>query len=209
MSVGNVATSIATEKSSRVIEYLLTGTRPLSLLSGKIAARLLESVIMAFAAYSSYFLSQFVCIFLIAGEKASESVSDNVVVISSMWESITFSKLVIVVLYFVAGIALYTIIGALTGASVSKLEELQEALKFYSFIMVICLYADMFLIIMMLNASGLEAFKNFCTIFPLTGAFLTPALILTGKVGMTTGIIALVVLRVEFYSKQLEAVKYY
>ena len=103
MSVGNVATSIATEKSSRVIEYLLTGTRPLSLLSGKIAARLLESVIMAFAAYSSYFLSQFVCIFLIAGEKASESVSDNVVVISSMWESITFSKLVIVVLYFVAG----------------------------------------------------------------------------------------------------------
>ncbi len=194
MSVGNVATSIATEKSSRVIEYLLTGTRPLSLLSGKIAARLLESVIMAFAAYSSYFLSQLVCIFLIAGEKVSESVSDNVVVISSMWESITFSKLVIVVLYFVAGIALYTIIGALTGASVSKLEELQDAYKFYSFIMVICLYADMFLIIMMLNASGLEAFKNFCAIFPLTGAFLTPALILTGKVGMTTGIIALVVL---------------
>lgn len=194
MSVGNVATSIATEKSSRVIEYLLTGTRPLSLLSGKIAARLLESVIMAFASYASYFLSQLVCVFLIAGESVSESASDNVVVISSMWETITFSKLIIVVLYFVAGIALYTIIGALTGASVSKLEELQDAYKLYSFVMVICVYADMFLVIMMLSSGGVGAFQNFCTIFPLTGAFLTPALILTGKVGMITGIIALVVL---------------
>ena len=196
MSVSNVATSIATEKSSRVIEFLLTGTRPLSLLSGKIAARLLESVITAFAAYSSYFLSQIVCLFMITDDSVSESASDNIVVMSSIWDSITLSKLVIVVLYFMAGIALYTIIGALTGASVSKLEELQDAYKFYSFIMILCVYGDMFLIIMMLNSGGIEAYQNFCAIFPFTGAFLTPALILTRKVGVGTAIIALIVLMI-------------
>ena len=52
MSAGNVSTSIATEKSSRVIEYLLTGTRPLALLSGKIVARLAETLITTFSTYS-------------------------------------------------------------------------------------------------------------------------------------------------------------
>ena len=194
MSVGNVATSIATEKSSRVIEYLLTGTRPLSLLSGKIAARLLESVITAFATYSCYFLSQIVCFFMVSGIQTTESVSDNVVVISSIWDTISFSQLVVAVLYLLAGIALYTIIGAVTGASVSKLEELQDAYKLYSFMLVICVYADMFLIIMMLNSGSIDAFRNFCTIFPMTGTFLTPALILTGKIGILTGIIALIII---------------
>lgn len=194
MSVGNVATSIATEKSSRVIEYLLTGTRPLALLSGKIAARLLETTVMIFSSYSSYFLSQLVCTFLMAGASASGSASNNVVVVASMWETITLPKLLVAVLYFLAGLFLFTIIGALAGASVSKLDELQDAYKLYSFIMVISVYADMFLIIMMLNTSNIEALRNFCAIFPLTGAFLTPALILTGKISILTGIIALIVI---------------
>lgn len=193
MSVGNVATSIATEKSSRVIEYLLTGTRPLALLSGKIAARLLETVITLFAAYSSYFMSQLVCVFLIAGN-ASGSTSSNLVVVSSFWDTITIPKLVLTVLYFLAGLFLFTILGAIAGASVSKLDELQDAYKFYSFIMVICVYADMFLIIMMLSTGISSSFENFCALFPFTGAFITPALIITGKISALTGAIALIII---------------
>lgn len=194
MSVGNVATSIATEKSSRVIEYLLTGTRPLALLSGKICARLTETLIMAFAAYASSFLSQLLCVIIAADNTASSSSSGNVVVVSSIWASLTLSKLVITVLYFLAGLCLYSIIGALTGASVSKLDELQDAYKAFSFLLIICTYADMALIIMMLNTSGTEAFMNFIAICPFTGAFITPALILTGKISTLTGLIALIVI---------------
>jgi len=193
MSVGNVATSIATEKSSRVIEYLLTGTRPLALLSGKIAARLLENVIILFAAYSSYFMSQLVCVFLIAGN-ASGSTSSNLVVVSSFWDTITIPKLVLTVLYFLAGLFLFTILGAIAGASVSKLDELQDAYKFYSFIMIVCVYVDMFIIIMMLSTSISSSFENFCALFPFTGAFITPALILTGKLSVFTGTIALIII---------------
>ncbi len=196
MSVGNIATSIATEKSSRVIEYLLTGTRPLALLSGKIVARILESLITIFATYSSFFMSQLLSVFIISDSVASSSTSGNIIVVSSIWETITISKIIVVILYFIAGITLYSIIGALTGASVSKLDELQDAYKHYNFILVGCVYVDMFLIIMMLVSSEVGAFQSFCAVFPLTGAFLTPALILLGKISILTGIIALAVMAI-------------
>ena len=194
MAVGNVATSIATEKSSRVIEYLLTGTRPMALLSGKIAARLLESAITFLAAFSCYYLSQLVCVLITAKGAVSDSASNNMLVVASIWETITLSKIIVALLYFLAGLVLYTIFGAITGASVSKLDELQEAYKYYSIVMVLCVYADMFLVIMMLSSGASEALQNFCAIFPLTGAFLTPAFVLTGKVSIITGVIALIII---------------
>lgn len=194
LAAGNVSTSIATEKSSRVIEYLLTGTRPLALLSGKIVARLTETLITSLAAYSCYILSQIVTVFLLAGEISSEGASSNVVAVAGIWQSITLSKMIIAVLYFLAGLALFSIIGALAGASVSKLEELQDAYKLYSFVLVISVYIDMALIIMMLNSSGMDSFQTFCAMFPLTGPFLTPTLVLTGRISVMTGLIALIII---------------
>ena len=199
IAASNVATSVATEKSSRVIEYLLTGTRPLALLSGKIVARLAETIIMTVASYSCMFMSQVVCLFLNADKAAAEtavadSTSSNMVVVSSFWETISFSQIAIGVLYFMAGLALFSIIGALTGASVSKLDELQDAYRFYTLVLVVSVYTDMFLIIMMLNSSGLDGLIYFCTMFPLTGAFLTPTLIITGKISVLTGFIALIII---------------
>ncbi len=195
MSAGNVSTSIATEKSSRVIEFLLTGTRPLALLSGKIAARLLETLITTLAAYSSFFLSQVICLLISPADtgSANTGTSDNLIMVSSFWETITFSKVLVALLYFLGGLLLFTVIGAIAGASVSKLEELQDALKFYSFLLIMCLYADLFLIIGMLSAGGLEGVMNFLMLFPLTGPFLTPTLILTGKISMLLAVIALII----------------
>ena len=196
MAAGNVSSSIATEKSSRVIEFLLTGTRPLALLSGKIAARLLETVITVAAGYSSFFMSQVICVLLTSTESASASASssDNVIMVSSFWETVTASKLLIAVLYFLAGLILFTVISALAGASVSKLDELQDALKFYSFLLLICLYSDLFLIMAMLNSGGLDAVMNFLALFPLTGAFMTPTLIITGKISTLLAVVALIIL---------------
>jgi ABC-2 type transport system permease protein len=194
MSAGNVSTSIATEKSSRVIEFLLTETRPLALMAGKIAARLLESVITIFASYSCYMLSQLVCLFLIDGNTTTENVSSNVVDVSSIWGSITLSKVLIAVIYCLVGLVLYSILGAITGASVSKLEELTDASKAFAFIMVACVYFDMFLVILMLSTGSATALQYFCAVFPFTGAFLTPALVLTGKISTLTGLIALLIL---------------
>ncbi|MCR5556581.1 MAG: hypothetical protein K6F75_03345 [Butyrivibrio sp.] len=196
MSAGNVSSSIATEKSSRVIEFLLTGTRPVALLSGKIAARLLETFITVVSAYSSIFLSQVISLLLPSADTASASTgtSDNVIMVSSFWETITASRLIVALLYFLAGLALFTVIGALAGASVSKIDELQDALKFYSFLLLICLYTDFFLVMYKLYSGGLEGFKNFCALFPLTGAFLTPALLLTGNISTLLAFIALILL---------------
>lgn len=198
MAAGNVSTSIATEKSSRVIEFLLTGTRPLALLSGKIAARLLETLITTLAAYSSFFLSQIICLLITPSDTAASTGAsenlDNLIMVSSFWETITFSKLLLTVLYFLAGLVLFTVIAAVAGASVSKLEELQDALKFYSFLLIVCLYADFFLIMAMLSTGGLESGMKFLAVFPLTGAFLTPTLILTGKISIALAVIALIII---------------
>ena len=194
MSASNVATSIATEKSSRVIEFLLTGTRPLALLFGKISARLLETLITTVAVYSSYYLSQIFCLILEADNLPASGTQGEIMAVASIWETITISKLLIAVVYFLAGLILFSIIGALTGASVSKLDELQDAFKTYSFFLVACVYVDMFLIIMMLRSADFGFFQNFCAICPITGAFITPALVLTGKISTMTGFFALMVI---------------
>lgn len=194
IAVSTISTSVATEKSSRVIEFLLTGTRPIALLSGKLAARLLETFITFFAGYSCYFLSQLICVFLMTGSTASVEGSGSVVTTASIWGTVTISKLLIAVLYFLAGIALYSIIGALTGASVSKLDELQDALKLYSFILLVCLYSDMFMIMTLLFSSSYDGIKTFLALFPLTGVFITPMFVLTGKLSVLLGLASLVII---------------
>lgn len=194
MAAGNVATSVATEKSSRVIEYLLTGTRPLALLSGKIAAKILETVVIAFASFSSFFMSQIVTTILVANTVVTEGASDNVIVVASIWETITISKLVIALVYFVLGLCLFSILAALAGASVSKFDELQEAYQTFTLILVVSVYTDLFLVIMMLISGDTQALMNFCSLCPLTGAFITPSLVLTGKISVWMGLVSLVLM---------------
>ena len=46
----------------------------------------------------------------------------------------------------------------------------------------------------MSNSGGLDAGMNFLALFPLTGAFLTPTLILTGKISIMLAVVALIIL---------------
>ena len=46
----------------------------------------------------------------------------------------------------------------------------------------------------MFATGGSEALLYFCAIFPFTGAFITPALIISGKISILIGVIALIIL---------------
>lgn len=58
MSGSQIALAIVTEKSTRVVEYLMINVRPMALIVGKIMASL-TTVLIQFAAYGvSYLLSR-------------------------------------------------------------------------------------------------------------------------------------------------------
>ncbi|WP_196803085.1 ABC transporter permease [Butyrivibrio sp. MC2013] len=191
MSGSSVAGSVASEKSSRVIEYLLVNARPLALLAGKIVSAIVICVIQISGMLACGFVSQLLLGMVTAGSSSGAAAD---IVASGLWAGITIPKLIISVLAVAAGVAFYSIIAGVSGASVSKIDELGESMKIYSAMSVIFVYVDMALCISMLAVGSGSIFMYICLFVPFTGAFIIPVLLLLGYVSELPAIIALLIL---------------
>lgn len=125
-----VAMSIASEKTSRVMEVLITSTKPSRIIIGKSLGmgllgfcELLGLIIVAGAGYNLLYPKNF-------------AVGGTAINLS------TFSPLVIIMmlLYFIFGFALYAMLNAVCGATVSKSEDIQQAIMPLSMIAMVSFY---------------------------------------------------------------------
>ncbi|WP_010680954.1 ABC transporter permease [Acetivibrio cellulolyticus] len=126
-----VSMSVASEKTSRVMEILLTSTKPSKIILGKSAAMGLlglcqfASVIIAgIMTYTFVFPSDF---------KIDKEFVD--------FSSLTPYMLIMVLMYFLLGYSLYAMINAVAGATVSKAEDINSALIPISIITLVVYYA--------------------------------------------------------------------
>lgn len=181
-----VASSIVAEKTSRIMELLLTSTTPLELVTGKCAG-------MGFLA-----ITQFAAIAIMAllgvqggGYIAGHFINENAKIFStaSVFSSIPSYKLLIVILFFVLGYILYAVFNALVGATVSRLEDLNTALMPVSFVSVISFYLSY----MALMTEG-GTIAKVATYVPFSSPFYVPATILSDSVSGTQMVIALLIL---------------
>ncbi len=113
-----VSMSVATEKTSRVMETLVVSAKPSRILIGKClgmgALGLIQfSVILLFSAFCYQLLIP--ADFLLMGMPLSLS-------------AFTVSSAVLVLVYFVLGYSLYAVMNAVSGALVSKIEDLNSAM---------------------------------------------------------------------------------
>lgn len=192
-SSGSIANSIVTEKSTRVVEYLMINVRPLALIIGKILASLLMVVIQFGAIIISYVVS---CIVngLIFGFDSLSQTMDQAGEVAGLLSQVNPLTILIAIVFILTGVLFFSILAGVAGASVSKIEEMAEGLKTLNMMMVVGSYMGIFLCIMQLNGSRSELLTTIFCIFPLSAPFITPANLLLGNIGIGYTLIGLVIL---------------
>lgn len=121
MNYGNwVAGSVAEEKSSRVMELLVTAATPRQLLTGK----LLGTGAAALTQYGALILALGVG-FLVQGAAAERLLGSSGLDLSL--PGLTMSTVLVALLFFVGGFILYCTLYAAAGSMVSRQEDVQQA----------------------------------------------------------------------------------
>lgn len=203
---GQIASAIVTEKSSRVMEYLLTSVKPLALIIGKVIATLAAVLIEMVTLVVMVFISNQVSTTFITG-KADSVLSKYLP--SNIFANLNIINIIICILFILAGLIFYATLAGLAGATVSKIEDLREGLTLFTFTNIIGAYVGL-AAMLTLQGSGTNGFVNFAFIFPLSSPFLIPGALLVGRVSLPiaaasfVALIISVILLFKFVAKVFE-----
>lgn len=181
-----VASSIVAEKTSRIMELLLTSTKPIELVVGKCVG-------MGFLAITQFASILFVAFISFVGSgviiKEFISKEANIIDIGAIIGKISPLQWVLIILFFILGYALYAVLNALVGATVSKLEDLNTALMPVAFISLIGFYLSY------MGVFSPEAtIGKIVTYLPISSSFFIPSVILSDTISITSMIISLLIL---------------
>ncbi len=217
-----VAQSIATEKTSRVMELLLTSVRPLAVIIGKVLAMCVVSfgqfILIGVVGFVSFLVS---APFGWLGQamdiandpeiqQALQNAAQGVGGIQTSEMQIAeamndlaagFSPLniILIIIIFLLGFLFFSLVAALVGASVSRMEDLQQAMGPYSILGVLGMYLAYFPVIF--NVDSLETgaattnpVQIFSYFFPVSSPFALPSAIMLGTLDTVQSVIAVAVL---------------
>lgn len=172
-----VSSSITTEKTSKIIETLVTSTSPKTIVLGKTigigVVGLLQLILLVGTALIS------------AKAFLDPELINSILDISA----ITPYLGIITVIYFILGYLAYALLYALTGSTVSKPEDIQSANGPVAMLAVIGFYLSYFT--MMNPTSSLNVFAS---IFPISSPFCMPFRIMMGLANTTDVLISIAVL---------------
>ena len=177
-----VSSSITTEKTSKIMETLVTSTSPRTIVLGKTIGigivGLLQLVLIVGTALIS------AKVFL------EPELLDDVLDMSN----ITVYLGIITIIYFILGYFTYALLYALTGSTVSKPEDINSANQPVAFLAVIGFYLSYFT--MMNPTSDLNVFAS---LFPISSPFCMPFRIMMGlsngtDVAISIGILIVTIL---------------
>lgn len=187
-----VSSSITTEKTSKIIETLVTSTSPRIIVLGKTIGigiiGLMQMILIVGTALISAKL------FLEPG------VIDSVLDMSN----ITPYLGIITIVYFILGYFTYALLYALTGSTVSKPEDIQSANSPVAILAVIGFYLSYFT--MMNPTSELNVFAS---MFPISSPFCMPFRIMMGLANVTDVIVSIAILFVTILIIAHIAIKIY
>lgn len=191
MASSQVATSVVTEKSSKVLEYLLTSVRPLALIVGKVLAMLvtvmLQMVLMILAGYVSSKLGGI--LFGTTTNAITQFLSPEVL------ENLNFVNILLGLLAAGGGLVLYATLAGLCGATVSRMEEASESLTFFTLTALVGAYIGMGAAGSLMGV-GNNAFVTFALLFPISSAYLLPGALLVGRAEPWIAVLSIVILLV-------------
>jgi ABC-2 type transport system permease protein len=175
----SVSLSISNEKTSRVMETLVTSTKPSSIVLGKTIAmgilglaQLLLLLLTSLISYKIFVGKDFVML----GEKVDLS-------------SITPALLLMLIVYFILGYFLYAMLNAVAGSTVSKAEDLHSAAMPVSFVSLMSFYLGYFSLM-----NPMSSVNTFASIMPFSSVFTMPSRMIMSTVPMWQILLSIVLL---------------
>jgi ABC-type Na+ efflux pump permease component-like protein len=187
-----VSSSITTEKTSKIIETLVTSTSPKIIVLGKTIGIGVVGLLQL--------------ILLVGTALISAKVFLDPELINSILDisAITPYLGIITIIYFILGYLAYALLYALTGSTVSKPEDIQSANGPVAMLAVIGFYLSYFT--MMNPTSSLNVFAS---IFPISSPFCMPFRIMMGLASTTDVLISIAVLIITILIIAKVAIKIY
>ena len=158
-----VSSSITTEKTSKIMETLVTSTTPRTIVLGKTIG---IGIVGLLQVMSMILVSVICCNVFMDSEILS-----NIIDVSK----ITPTLAIITIIYFILGYALYSLLYALTGSTVSKPEDINSANGPVAIVAVIGFYLSYF---SMMNPT--DKINVIASILPVSAPFSMPFRVMMG-----------------------------
>ena len=172
-----VSSSITTEKTSKIMETLVTSTSPTTIVLGKTIGIGIVGLLQMIVIVATALISAKVCL--------------DPELLNALFDmsSITPYLGIITIIYFILGYFTYSLLYALTGSTVSKPEDIQSANSPVAILSIIGFYLAYFT--MMNPTSELNVFAS---MFPISSPFCMPFRVMMGLASVQDVIISLVIL---------------
>lgn len=187
-----VSSSITTEKTSKIMETLVTSTSPRTIVLGKTIGIGLVGLLQVCLIVGTAIISAKMCL--------DENLVNSVLDVSK----ITPYLGIVTIIYFILGYFAYALLYALTGSTVSKPEDIQSANTPVALIAVIGFYLSYFT--MMNPTSDLNVLAS---MLPISSPFCMPFRIMMGLVNTTDVLISIVILLITILIVAKVAIKIY
>lgn len=149
-----VATNVATEKSSRAMEVLITSAKPTSMMFGKVLASCIAGLIQLIAVFGTA---------LVFYNMNKTAWGDNMIIESIF--NIPVELFVYMLVFFVLGFLIYAFLYGAIGSTASKLEDINTSVMPITFLFIIAFFVVMF---SMASGSVDNTLMKVCSYIPFT-----------------------------------------
>lgn len=187
-----VSTSITTEKTSKIMETLVTSTSPRTIVLGKTLgiglAGIMQTIILVIFAI--------ICANVFLTEEMVSAVLDM--------SNVTPMLAIITIIYYILGYSLFALLYALTGSTVAKPEDIQSANGPVAILAVIGFYLSYFT---MMNPTS--SLNSFAAIFPISSPFCMPFRVMMGIATTSEILISLAILLITILIVAQVSIKIY
>ena len=187
-----VSSSITTEKTSKIIETLVTSTSPKTIVLGKTIGIGIVGLLQMILLVGTALISAKVLL--------EPGMIEQVLDLSA----ITPYLGIVTIIYFILGYFAYALLYALTGSTVSKTEDIQSANGPVAMLAVIGFYLSYFT---MMNPTS--EMNIFASLFPISSPFCMPFRIMMGLAKPTDVLISIAILIVTILVIAKVAIKIY
>ena len=187
-----VSSSITTEKTSKIMETLVTSTSPRTIVLGKTIGIGIVGLVQ-------------VCLIVLVALISAQTFLEPGILESILdMSQVTPFLAVVVLLYFILGYFAYALMYALTGSTVSKPEDIQSANTPVAILAIVGFYLAYF---SMMNPTS--SINVFASMFPISSPFCMPFRVMMGIATPTDVAISLAILLVTILIIAKVAIKIY
>lgn len=194
----SISKAIVADKSSKLMEMLLTSVKPYAIISGKI----LGTATVAIAQMFIWIISGIIGFFIgdaIATEMNPDYVNQIVEIIKVMQndsQGIAFSPVAIIIAVagIIIGFFMYCVLAGLSGALVSKVEDMSSSQTIFQLPVIAAFLIAYFASMSAVDGGSGSLLLTVVRIVPLTSPFIMPADILIGNMTIIEALSSILVL---------------